>query len=157
MELERAADLRRVKEVLSRVDPKIAMMAIMRSEVDSDEVEQIKKELSKYKHESVMEAVAELDQEYMLEEVNRVSSQLAAFDKSVVDIAVADAVADSNFDIGAFGICADVITCRGSCVMRMTFKSKCQMVMNPGMGNRVDWVINQSGLRAKPETSKLIR
>lgn len=152
MEINKPAEIERVKEILTKIDPKVAMMAILRSEVNSDEVNEIKKELSKYKRTSIKRAVEELDHEYVIKEVNKVGNQLASFDKEIV----VAALGDLGFDLNSIGYCIDSITCRSNCVMVMGFSDDgCVQVMSPQFGEGIDEIISPFRYKDIAKTRKI--
>jgi|GEM_PF-2582330 len=115
MEKEMKSDVDRVKDILSKVDPMIAVMAVTQSDVDSSEVNKIKEFLAGCKPESVKYAIAELDNEIMVKEVNAVSNKLKKYDKAVKVLAVAE----MGLFKAPFGLCADVVTCIGTSIYPM--------------------------------------
>jgi hypothetical protein len=85
MEVEKKSEMDKVREILTKSDPMITMMAIMRlSEVDSGEVKEIKEFLSAHKPEAIKYAIAELNQEFIFKEVDSLSNQLNVYDKKIV-------------------------------------------------------------------------
>jgi len=86
----REAEIKRAQEILASVDPRVAVMAILQSDVDENEVKAIKDALSKYKSGSIRQAFAELSAESEHGEVVRLSNTLKQFDMDVLQNAAAD-------------------------------------------------------------------
>jgi hypothetical protein len=72
-------EIEQVKEVLKKMDPELAVMAIRQAQVDLDEVDKIKSFLAERHPAAVQFAVAELEQEVQSRELMAIQKDLAAF------------------------------------------------------------------------------
>jgi hypothetical protein len=133
-EQERRSEIEKAKEVLSKMDPELAMMAIRQAEVDFEEVNKIKDFLSKSNPEAVQYAIAELQQESMSKEFSKVKEQLETFEL----MALKEAAVELGF-AARVGYCIDAITCRGNCIQIMAVRCEQPMIV---YADRRDWVVN---------------
>jgi hypothetical protein len=133
IEEERRNEIEKAKEVLSKMDPELSMMAIRQAEVDFEEVNRIKDFLSKSNPEAVQYAIAELQQEAMSKEFSAVKEQLAAFDSGVL----AEAAVELGF-AAKLGYCINDIRCRANCIQVMGIRCLQQLYV----AYKRDWLID---------------
>lgn len=145
---EKSNEIKRAKEVLSKMDPELAMMAIRQAEVDFDEVDKIKDLLGKYNPEAVQYAVAELQQGVMTKEINKIKDQLKVFTAEVAR----EAAVELGFG-ARVGLCLYPIECHGASITIMArcgqdiryVRSRRDEIVNPEM---IEGIVNRAVLRA---------
>jgi hypothetical protein len=122
------------KEVLSKMDPELAVMAIQHAEVNFKEVKEIKDFLAKHDSKAVKYAIAEVQQEEMSKEFESVKEKLSSF--KLEDLK--EAAVSLGF-LNKVGLCFNGINCKGACVQVMLVP--CQASMYTQV-NPVEHVIN---------------
>ena len=144
---EKSNEVKRAKEVLSKMDPELAMMAIRQAEVDFDEVDKIKDFLGKYNPEAVQYAVAELQQGVMTKEINKIKDQLKVFTPEVareaaVELGVAASLKLCFYPVDCWGA---NITIMARCGQDMYVRFKRDEIVDTEM---VEGIVNRAVLRA---------
>lgn len=116
-EKAKGSEVDRAKDMLKKMAPELAVMAIRQAEVDFDEVDKIKDFLSRFNPEAVQYAIAEMEQEVMTKEIKATREKLKAFDLEVVKTAAAELGFGSKL-----GLCFESIKCRAHCIQVMVIR-----------------------------------
>jgi hypothetical protein len=109
------SDVVKAKELLSKMDPELAMMAIKTMSVDLGEIDEIKKYLSKRKPEAVQRAIAEMNLQVISTEITTIRDKL----KLIPFEAIKAAVIDLGL-ISKVGLCFESVKCAGRSIHVMT-------------------------------------
>lgn len=125
MEEKLRKDVEKAKEILSKIDPELALMAIAQLSVDYEKVDKIKKYLSEYDPTTVQCAIAEIQLEAKSNEMVAIKEELAKSGLSLSAVKQA-AIALGFAGIGA--LCASPIDPCGTCIVRMVGRCKQDMV-----------------------------
>lgn len=148
-EKEKCGQVEKAKEVLSKMDPELAVIAIQHAEVNFEEVSKIKDFLANCDPKAVKYAIAEVQHEEMSKEFEAVKKDLDAFSVDVLQ----QAAVDLGF-ISRLGKCFNGIKCGGGCLRLMILRCQASMftltdpheqLVNPVM---VEGVVNRAVARA---------
>ncbi len=116
MKAKEKYDIEKAKEILSKMDPELAVMAIAQSGVNFEEVDEIKKYLAQHDPSAVQCAITEIEQEAasaeikaIKEELSKANLPLKAYKEAAVELGFAAKIA----------LCADYIGPCGQCIVYM--------------------------------------